>query len=166
MLSLGCSGTTGNEAATDGTAGTSATTTRTPGSVGASCTNDAENIATFSGFDANTRDVGYDDTECNTDACVAIGFVGRKSCPEGQTEEEVAAGTGTCLTAEGKAVTVSVAAQTDPANVDRHVFCSCRCDSGFNARCECPSDMECVELVRASSLRGAISFCVYPDSLP
>lgn len=166
MLFIGCSRDTGNDAAAGGTAGATATTTRAPGSVGAKCTNAAESSATFGGFDRDTRDVGYGDIECKTDACVAIGFSGRRSCPEGQTDEEVAAGTGTCLTPEGEPVTVPVAAQTDPDSMDHHVFCSCRCDSSADSPCDCPSDMACVELVGASALRDAMSFCVFSDSLP
>jgi hypothetical protein len=146
--------------------GASTSTAKDPGSVGAPCTHYSEGTSTFGSFSVNTREVDNGNSDCKTDACLVVGFVGRKSCPAGQTEREIVSGTGSCKTPEGEAVTVAVAAQVDPAKVDRHVFCSCRCDAAAVKPCTCPSDMGCVQVLSETSLMKGVSFCMYPDSLP
>jgi len=153
-----------------GSGGSTSATTKEPGTVGAPCTGDDETFANFGGYNKSDKITGYVDSECHTTACVVAGFSGRKTCPEGQTAAQIADQTASCLTPEGEKVTVVVPVQENVKTVDRHVFCSCRCDAKAIPSCTCPSDMKCVEfnpvvdLPSGKSLGG--SYCVYRDTLP
>jgi hypothetical protein len=153
VLLGGCGGSSGERSASKhnsgagGAGGASTSAAKEPGFVDAPCTHYAEGLPTFGSFSANMREVDNGNSDCKTDACLVVGFVGRKSCPAGRTEGGVASGTGSCETQEGEAVTVVVAPQIEPTKVDRHVFCSCRCDAAADSPCTCPSDMGCVQVL-------------------
>jgi len=73
-----------------GSDGSTSATTKEPGTVGAPCTGDDETFANFGGDSKSDKIIGYVDGECHTTACVVAGFIGRKTCPGGQTAAQLA----------------------------------------------------------------------------
>jgi len=107
---------------------------------------------------------------CESGLCLAYDFLGRVSCPYGQTQQEVetlpADAPARCRTPRtGEPVTVPVQPQSVDRPPELAVICSCRCDGPESETdyCACPSGMECRHLVddvgqAASDFAG--SYCV------
>ena len=117
-----------------------------PGGVGDPCTPEDEYGTTFPGYDAKEVNVESKSFQCETRVCLANHFQGRVSCKYGQ-----AAGNGGCHVPgnKDKPITVKVSPQLQERQVDKAVYCSCRCDGDDkNARyCKCPSGYACTHLV-------------------
>jgi hypothetical protein len=144
--------------------------------LGAPCTPDDEQQASFSGFSRSEVDIDEVTPQCASGTCLVDHFQGRVTCPYGQTQTEVETlppgDPKRCRTTDvnhhvgTEQVTVSVTPQVVTRRPEDAVFCSCRCagsDPGATY-CTCPSGMACVPLLSGIGPdAGPTSFCVKPD---
>jgi hypothetical protein len=138
-----------------------------PGDLGAPCLPGAERTHDFNGFQLSEVGFEFGSPDCQSNTCLINHFQGRVSCPYGQTNEELLAGSPACFR-EGRdgQVTVPVDPQLMERRADDSAICSCRCRGRdpSESYCVCPSGMECTPLVEESGIpsSGAYvgSYCI------
>jgi hypothetical protein len=133
-----------------------------PASVGAPCIPSAEYSASFSGFHAGEVTLDDGNPACGAATCLVNHFVGRVTCPYGQSEDGGAPPGAPSCTVPGSSTPV---APNDPRSGDTvqpqctdrtgaaAVICSCRCanaegktDDGASY-CACPAGLTCSQVV-------------------
>jgi hypothetical protein len=101
---------------------------------------------------------------CDSGVCLVNHFMGRASCPYGQTDQEL--GSGACrLPGSDAPVSVVVQPQFVERQAAKAVTCSCRCAGpGAGPFCDCPSGTECRPLIddigHEESEAWAGSYCI------
>jgi hypothetical protein len=123
--------------------------------LGGVCLPELELHADFAGFSLAEVNVELDSASCESNVCLVHNFVGRVSCPYGQT-----AASGGCVVPGSNApVMPSVTPQLLTRPPEAAAICSCRCDGpGSGPFCSCPSGMECAPLVPSIGLAGEESY--------
>jgi hypothetical protein len=114
------------------------------------------------GFDDSEAYIESSSVQCETRVCLVYHLAGdpREDCPTRQ-------GQSTCVPTMENPCAEDTVVCASAADVERLVYCTCRCDSGDTgfAECECPDGFSCVDVLEQGGPGVRGGYCVRNGSV-
>jgi hypothetical protein len=112
------------------------------------------------GFDPSEAYIESSSVQCETRVCLVYQLSGDPRMPCGEGTAATAAPT--CTETDPTKCPAAGATCADPAQIERRVYCSCRCDAGDTgfAECECPEGFACHKILERGGPGVRGSYCV------